>query len=178
MKNLTIYNNQNYISEENISTTYLTSNQNIITTSPILASTFISFPNMATISTSSQSLLFPKILTTTYFSPNKLITLISSDSLLLINNTNKINLLSNLTDILKDKKPGQIYKIEEEELTIIIKPTNSTKEPNSTYIDISECESVLRNYYNISNSSFITLLQLELYNNNSNSLINQIEIML
>ena len=48
-------------------------------------------------------------------------------------------------------------------------------EPNSIYINFTECESILREYYNISESSFITLLQLELYNNNSKSLINQVE---
>ena len=80
-----------------------------------------------------------------------------------------------INHILKDKKLGQIYKIEEKGYTIIIKPSNSNVEPNCTYIDFTECESILRGCYNISNSSFITLLQLEIYNNNSKSLINQVE---
>ena len=84
-------------------------------------------------------------------------------------------LLSNITEILKGKEPGQIYKIKEEGYTIIIKPINSIIEPNSTYINFGECENILRNSNNISNSSFLTVLQIELDNNNSQSLINQVE---
>ena len=59
---------------------------------------------------------------------------------------------------------------------IIIKPANSTEiELDSTNIIFTECEEILREKYNISGSTFITLLQLELYNNYSNSLINQVE---
>ena len=90
-------------------------------------------------------------------------------------NKNEDELLSNITNILKDIEPGQTVKIKEDYYTIIIKPTNSSIEANTTYINFTECESILRGHYNISNSSFITLLQLELFNNNSNSLINQIE---
>ena len=85
------------------------------------------------------------------------------------------NLLLNITDILKDKEAGKTYKIKGEDYEIIIKPANSTREPNATYINFTECESLLRNHYNISESSYITLLQLELYNNYSKSLINQVE---
>ena len=87
----------------------------------------------------------------------------------------KDKLLSNITDILKDKEPGKTYKIKGDDYTIIIKPANSTREPNSTYINFTECESILRYHYNISDSSFVTLFQLELYNDNSQSLINQVE---
>ena len=93
--------------------------------------------------------------------------------------TNKIieknYLLSNLSSFLNDKEPGKIYKIKEEGYTIIIKPINSIIEPNSTYINFGECENILRNSNNISNSSFLTVLQIELDNNNSQSLINQVE---
>ena len=85
------------------------------------------------------------------------------------------NILLNITDILKDKEPGKVYNIKRDNYTIIIRPTNSTIEPNSTYVNISECESILRTYYNLPNSSIVTLFQLEIYNNNSNSLINQVE---
>ena len=87
----------------------------------------------------------------------------------------KDNLLLNITNILKDKEVGKKYKIKGEDYEIIIKPSNSTMETNTTYINFKECEFILRTHYNISNSSFITLLQLELYNNYSNSLINQVE---
>ena len=95
----------------------------------------------------------------------------------LISNLKNETIFNNfdIADILKGKEPGKIYEIKEKDFSFIIKPTNSIKEPNSTFINFKECESILRNYYNISNSSFITLLILELYNNNSKSLINQVE---
>ena len=91
------------------------------------------------------------------------------------NNIKEKNILDNTTDLLKDKEPGKVYKIKEKDYSITIKPSNSAKEPNSTYINFTECESILRNHYNISDSSVITILQLELYNNDSQSLINQVE---
>ena len=92
-----------------------------------------------------------------------------------ININKEDDILYNIKDIFKDKVPGQTYTIKGKDYTISIKPANSTMEPNTTYIKFSECESILRNHYNISNTSFVTLLQIELYNNNSKSLINQVE---
>ena len=82
----------------------------------------------------------------------------------------KDEILSNIKDILKDKEPGITYKIKGEDYIIIIKPSNSTMESNSANIIFTECESILRQHYKISDSNFITL-----YNNYSNSLINQVE---
>ena len=57
---------------------------------------------------------------------------------------------------------------------MIIKPTNSTPLPNTTHVEFDECEKIIRKKYNISNSSIITFLQIEMENNNQNSLYNQI----
>ena len=46
---------------------------------------------------------------------------------------------------------------------------------SSTKINFSECESKIRQYYNISSSKIITFFQLEITNNNSQSLINKVE---
>ena len=83
--------------------------------------------------------------------------------------------LTKLNEILIDKQPGVVYNIKKDNYSILIRPSNSSIEPNITYINFSECESVLRDYHKIPNSSIITILQLELYNNNSKSLINQVE---
>ena len=44
---------------------------------------------------------------------------------------------------------------------LTIHPTNSTPPKNTTYIEFSECEQLLRNNNNISNSSIMTFFQLE-----------------
>ena len=89
----------------------------------------------------------------------------------------KEELLQNITNILSNTTKGKTYQLSGSDFNLIIKPTNVTLSPYSTRLDFSECESVLRNHYNISNSSYITLLQLELDNNNSKSLVNQLEYM-
>ena len=58
---------------------------------------------------------------------------------------------------------------------MIIKPTNSTPLPNMTYIEFDGCEQIIRKSYNISNSSIITFVQIEIENKDDNSLYNQIK---
>ena len=142
---------------------HISLNSNLNITSNILEQILSSFPSY-------------------YYSPNTISLPITSfyspqnvNPFFNITKLKKDEILSNIPDILKDKEPGQTYKIKGENYIIIIKPSNSTMELNSTNIIFTECESILRKYYNISDSSFITLLQLELYNNYSNSLINQVE---
>ena len=81
----------------------------------------------------------------------------------------------NISKIINEKEIGKIYEIRGIDFTLKIKPTNSSIFDNSTYIEFDECEKKIREYYNISNSSIITFFQLELDNNNKQSLINQIE---
>ena len=52
---------------------------------------------------------------------------------------------------------------------------NSTPLPNTTHVEFDECEQRIRKEYNISNSSIITFLQLEINNDKSNALYNQIK---
>ena len=87
----------------------------------------------------------------------------------------KEQIINNITSIIGDKEIGKSYEITGKGFTIKIKPTNSTSFQNSTHIDFDDCERVLRNKYNISNSSIITFLQMEIENNDKNSLYNQIK---
>ena len=87
----------------------------------------------------------------------------------------KEEILQNISNILKNKLNGNNYLLSGDEFNIVIKPTNSTLSPYSTHVDFSECESILRDHYKIPNSSYLTFFQLELNNNNSQSLINQLE---
>ena len=90
-------------------------------------------------------------------------------------NKTKEEIFNDLDDVLKDKEIGVNYEIKGKDFTMIIKPTNSTPLPNTTHVEFDECEKIIRKKYNISNSSIITFLQIEMENNNQNSLYNQIK---
>ena len=87
----------------------------------------------------------------------------------------KENLKEQLPSIINKTEKGKIYQKEGKDYTILIYPTNSTYLSSVTHVNFSECEAFLRSYYHISNSSIITFLQIELKNENSQSLINQVE---
>ena len=87
----------------------------------------------------------------------------------------KEEILNNIPNFIKDKEIGKNYQIIGDDFSIIIKPTNSTAFQDSTHVDFAECEKILREHYNISNSSIITFFQLELSNNNDKALYNQIK---
>ena len=93
----------------------------------------------------------------------------------IITKHSKKEILKNVTEFIQDKEIGKNYKIEGEGFSLIIKPTNSTAFENSTHVDFEKCEQILREKYNISNSSIITFFQMELTNNDENALYNQIK---
>ena len=93
----------------------------------------------------------------------------------IITKHSKEEILNNVTEFIQDKEIGKNYKIEGEGFSLIIKPTNSTAFENSTHVDFEKCEQILREKYNISNSSIITFFQMELTNNDENALYNQIK---
>ena len=84
-------------------------------------------------------------------------------------------LKDNLGLIINSAQIGENYFLEGNRFNLKISPTNSSFFDNSTHVVFDKCEKILREKYNISNSSILTLFQLELENNNSQSLINQVE---
>ena len=84
-------------------------------------------------------------------------------------------ILENKNNIIKSIDVGETYEAQTENFKIIIKPTNITPLKNDTYIEFNECEKILREKYNMTNSSIITFFQLEIFNNDSSALINQIK---
>ena len=90
-------------------------------------------------------------------------------------NISKEKLFEDLDEIVKEIEIGENYKIKGEDFTLSIYPINSTVSPSSTHVNFSECESILREYYNISPSVILTFFQLEINNNNSKSLVNNVE---
>ena len=87
----------------------------------------------------------------------------------------KEDILQNLRNLLNNKEKEDNFQLSGDDFNLLINSKNLKLPPNSTHVEFSKCESILRNYYNISNSSYITFLQLELKNNHSKSLVNQVE---
>ena len=92
-----------------------------------------------------------------------------------------INLLSKMSKEEKKESYKQLISLigigENEEIkgdgfTIRAMPTNSSFYRNGTHIIFNECEKILREYYNISNSSILTILQIETDYEDLNVLIN------
>ena len=90
-------------------------------------------------------------------------------------NITKENLIYEIPFIIKNVEVGKIYKKIGDDYNILIYPTNSTFLSSISHVNFSECETLLRNHYEIPDSTIITILQLELENENSQSLINQVE---
>ena len=88
---------------------------------------------------------------------------------------NRDEIENNLKKIIDDIDIGKNYEIKGNDFTLKIKPTNSTLFDNSTHVEFDECEKILRNHYNISNSSIITFFQFEFDNDNTQSYIKQVE---
>ena len=71
---------------------------------------------------------------------------------------------------------GKNIKIKGKDISIEIKPTNSTAFQNSTRVDFDECEQLLKNKYNYSNSTTLTFFKVEFEDDeNKYALYNQIK---
>ena len=90
-------------------------------------------------------------------------------------NLTKEEVINNISEIMSDKEIGKTYEIKGDDFTIIIKPTNSPRLPNTTHVEFDACEKIIRKEYNISNESIITFFQLEIDDENENALYNQIK---
>ena len=79
-----------------------------------------------------------------------------------VTNKSKEEIFNDIKNVLEDKKVGETYEIKGEDFTIVIKPTNSTSLPNTTHVEFDECEKIIREKYNISDSSIILFYKLKL----------------
>ena len=87
----------------------------------------------------------------------------------------KEELVNNLPKLMKEIIIGESYEIQGEDYNIKISPTTVSYLSNTTHVNFEKCEKFLRYYYNISESRYITFLQLEIYNTNSKVLVNKVE---
>ena len=82
----------------------------------------------------------------------------------------KLNTLIEKIDI------GKTYEIPGDDFNLIIAPTQNYNDmTNITHVNFLRCENILRKNYNMSENSIITLLQIEKINNDTKSLINEVE---
>ena len=90
-------------------------------------------------------------------------------------NKTKEDIVNNITEFIESIDFGKFYVFEGKDFVITIRPTNASYSPNSTYIDVKECEDALRNFSNIPSSKLLTIFQMEVDNNDDQSLVNQVE---
>ncbi len=87
----------------------------------------------------------------------------------------KDEIIDNIPEIINSIDSRETYEIKGDDYTLIIRPINASHLSNSTYINFKKCEDLLRYTLNISSSRIITFLQMEINNNNENSLVNKVE---
>ena len=87
----------------------------------------------------------------------------------------KEKFIETLDKFMLSQKIGINYKYPGKNYTLIIKPINSSIYNDMTNINFENCEKVLRNKNKINESSILTLLQIEIENDNPQSLNNQVE---
>ena len=87
----------------------------------------------------------------------------------------KEEIVENLDEIMDRIIIGRNFEISGDDYVIEIKPINSSYYENSTHINFSQCEIILRKENNISSEEILTFLQMEITNNKDESLVNQVE---
>ena len=81
----------------------------------------------------------------------------------------------NLEKIINAIEIGKKYEIDGDGYNIRISPVNLIDTFNSTYVEFSLCEQILRKQYNLTKDEIITILQIEIDKLNENALTNQVE---
>ena len=84
----------------------------------------------------------------------------------IIMNKTKDELNEIIPQILSKIKIGEYYKLNGNDFSMTIRPLNSNNIDNSTYVDFSNCEEILRQELKISPSNTLTFLQVEINNIN------------
>ena len=145
-----------------LSTTYLSSlltKRNISALSTIKSSSLISTQIISIFSTLKE------------LNDNNAIIIIQNKS-----NKTKEEIINNIDKVMKDYDIGKIYEIFGNDYNIKISPINMKIHENiSTYIDFSNCENILREVNGYNSSNILTIYQIEIFNNNEKSLINDVE---
>jgi len=81
----------------------------------------------------------------------------------------KNKIIEEIPKIIEDIKIGGNYEMTGDDFIMSIRPTKSFINSNSTHVDFSTCEKLLRSTHHIDESRIITFLQLEIMNKNDKS---------
>ena len=73
----------------------------------------------------------------------------------------KNDIMENIEKIMVNTIIGETYEYQNDELSVLIYPTDSKLLTNKTHINFMECESLLKMHHNLSNDSIITFFQME-----------------
>ena len=92
-----------------------------------------------------------------------------------ITNKTKEEIEEFLDDIISSIEIGKKYEIIGEDYNIRISPVNLIDTFDSTYVEFSLCEEILRKQYKISSDKILTILQIEIERVNTKALTNQVE---
>ena len=113
----------------------------------------------------------------TYLTDSPSISPTTINNIIKLDNVNitKENLFDEIQSIVDKIEIDKTYEKIEDDFSLYIYPTNSTYLTSVTHVNFSECESILRKHYKMPDSSIMTFFQVELKNNDSKSLINQVE---
>ena len=167
---------ETYTNKNNISTTSIKITNNISTDS---LQSIIKTDNINTMTNFifTDSLLTEETSTNTNSTYIRPVNPTTINSIILLENFNitKENILKEIQSIAENIEIGKTYKKEEEDFSLYIYPTNSTFLTSVTHVNFSECESILRKHYKMPDTSIMTFFQIELKNDDSTSLINQVE---
>ena len=90
-------------------------------------------------------------------------------------NKTKEDIENNLDEIINSIEIGKKYEIIGDDYNIRISPVNLIDSFNSTYVEFSICEQILRKQYKIPETEVLTILQIEIDKLKENSLTNQVE---
>ena len=90
-------------------------------------------------------------------------------------NITKNDIENSLSEIINTIEIGKKYKIEGEDFSIKIHPINEKLGENSTFVNFSECESILRKKLNLSENYILTTMLIEIESTIENSLTNQVK---
>ena len=109
------------------------------------------------------------------FIPETTINYISSEIIEIKTNVTRDTLIEKLPSIIEEIEVGKIYQKIDDDFSIFIYPTNSAYLSSNNRVNFTQCEKVLRQHYKIPDSTIMTFFQIELKNDDTKSLINQVE---
>ena len=154
-------------------TTILTTIKNkIITTIPSTILTSINSTKVVKLTTNNNEIftIFPTTILTSIENSIPIITIKETG------NKTKEELINNLDEVMENYNISKIYEIFGNDYNIKISPINSIDYKNiSTYINFANCENILRKENNLSESSILTVLQIEIDSSYDQSLYKRVE---